>query len=456
MVTLSRIFGSGRNGRNSGPVPLPVFPTINANAIASKLRVDQRGAQRGVQSLPSSGDTGFDQVEQEIINRVEVIRKEGLNAYDEWVQVYKQRVARMNTIGATIKKAVNKAQTDFQTEILKCQGELQNMKKNVQDANIAFNNFRNENRINDAAHEESELPKWIAISLVIIVIESILNGVFFAEGHEMGLAGGIGNALAISVINVGLASLAGLVTRNFNHVRLWRRVIGTLSFLVAAGLALMLNFVVAHFRDVMTAAAWDQAAGRAVERAVAGSLPESIDAWLLALLGLLAAALAGWKTYGADHSYPGYGRISRKRKKNRESETELRQHAIEMLNYCRKNFDADFDDFRDKISDAVQAQSEWASLRKQRKSFLAQCDMVVNQLLTRYQNANRGQRDNLELPRHFGEEYSFPEASPTDVPPDLASLTGELKIIIDEALQRIQVAHEKAIRVFQLNGKPVI
>lgn len=456
MVTLSRIFGSGRNGRNLGSGPSPVFPALDANAIASELRVDQRGAQRGVQSLPSSDDTGFDQVEQEIVNRVEVIRNEGLNSYDEWVRVYKQRIARMNAVGATIKKVVSQAQTDFQTEIVKCQGDLQNTQKNVQDAEISFNNFREENRINDAAHEESELLKWIAISLGIIVVESALNGNFLAEGHEMGLAGGITFALGISVVNVGLASLAGLLTRNFNHVRLWRKVIGTLSFLVATGLALVFNFVVAHFRDAMTATAWDQAAGRAVDRALAGNLPESIDAWLLALLGLLAAALAGWKTYGADHPYPGYGRNSRKRKKNREKEAALRQHAVEMLDYCRKNFDTDFDDLRDKIGDAVQAQSEWASLRKQRKSFLAQCDMVVNQLLTRYQNANRGQRDNMEPPRHFGEEYRFPEVSPTDAPPDLASHTGKLEVIINEALQKIHVAHENAIRVFQLSGKPVI
>ena len=100
MFSLSRIFGSGQNQKNPGSDPLSVFPEVDADDIAAELRVEQRGAERGVENLPSTQDAGFDQVEQEIVNRVKSIRDEGLDACDEYARVYAQRTQQMDTSNA--------------------------------------------------------------------------------------------------------------------------------------------------------------------------------------------------------------------------------------------------------------------------------------------------------------------------------------------------------------------
>ncbi len=446
---LQSILGSGRNGRNLGPSGSSVFPNINVNGIATQLRVDQRGAQRGVKNQPSSQDTSFDKVEHEIVNQVKSIRDQGLKNCDDHARVYDKRITDGVGMEIQIRKVCDTTLTDFQAVVAKHQDDLDKAHEAERQADVALQQFRDYNRINDPPYDENGFPKWFAISLVIIAAESVLNGVFFAKAHEMGLAGGIGNALAISVVNVGLASLAGLVTRNFNHVEPWRKVIGTLSFLGAAGLALLFNFVVAHFRDAMTAAAWDQAAGRAVERAIAVHFPESIDAWLLALLGLLAAALAGWKTYGADHPYPGYGRISRKRKEAYETYYDKRETAITIVTEKRDEFNNKLSAANATINSAARARSEYKLLHKERSSFLQQCDQAVNGLLTRYRSANQSQRSQRP-PEHFKEEYYFPKIPPLDDLSSAMHLPGTgLEAVVGDSLQKIHSACEDAINAFQ-------
>lgn len=454
MSMLRRIFGLDRNGRSPGSAPLSFPPPINVAAIAVKLRVVQKGAQRGVQDLPPTKDTGFDEIEQEIIDHVESIRNKGLDDCDKLARFYTQLMST-NNVNMQIQSQCNVTVDDLEAAAKLNQGNLKISLKEYQDADVAFRQFRNNNSINDPAHGDNGFLKWFAVSLVIIAAESVLNGVFFAKAHEMGLAGGVGNALAISVVNVGLASLAGLVTRNFNHVRPWRKIIGALSFLGAACLALLFNFIVAHFRDAMTAAAWDQAAGRAVERAIAVHFPESIDAWLLALLGLLAAALAGWKTYGADHPYPGYGRISRKRNEAYETYCDKQETAIDSLKEIRNKFNNSLSAAQAGNKYAVQAIGQHASLLKQRDSFLQRCDNAVNGLLNSYRKANQGQRSQPP-PGHFHERYNFPEAPPMDGLPSEIRLpnTGLNAAVVDDSLKKVHDAFNDAINSIPAVDKP--
>ena len=151
-----------------------------------------------------------------------------------------------------------------------------------------------------------------------------MNGFFFAEANVAGLAGGAITALVISIVNVGAASIAGHACRQKNHVKLLRRFMGWLSLIVGVGLAVFINFLVGHFRDLTATVAWNEAAGAAFGRVVAGHVQmQSLDAWLLTGLGMLIAAFAGWKAYGALDPYPDYGRVSDNFDKKRREWSEI-------------------------------------------------------------------------------------------------------------------------------------
>ena len=138
-----------------------------------------------------------------------------------------------------------------------------------------------------------------------------MNGVFFAEANVAGLAGGTIVALVISIVNVGAASIAGHFYRQKNHARLLRRFVGWLTLFIGTCLTAFINFLVGHFRDLTATVPWNEAAGAAFGRVVAGHVQmQSLEAWLLTGLGLLIAAFAGWKAYGAIDPYPGYSRVS--------------------------------------------------------------------------------------------------------------------------------------------------
>ena len=191
-----------------------------------------------------------------------------------------------------------------------------------------------------------------------------------------------------------------------------------------------------------------------MERAIALLLPESIDAWLLALLGLLAAALAGWKTYGADHPYPGYGRISRKVKEDYEIYYEKRDNAITILTKKRNDFDNKLSNANAGIDDALRAKNEYAFLVKKQEAFLQQCDGAVNGLLTRYRGANQAKRTQPS-PAHFDEKYEFPKARSLDeLPSELKLPNTERTKEVSDALERIHSAYSDAIDAFPDVHKP--
>ena len=438
-----------------------IFPPIDAERVAADMELAKMGALRGGGNLPETEAGDFDEHELAIVNRVDGYRRQGLHRSSEHSRVYAERAGRATVVDADIRQAAAKAETDFQ-------GALGPLKERVRNAHnlrlqsaAALDDFRRENRVLRTAHEGGGIAQWLAVALLILLVESVLNGVFFSKAHEMGFAGGVAVALGISVINVGVASVCGYVIRNFNHIRSWRKTVGVFVFLFVALFAAAFNAFVAYFRDAMTRAqvAWDQAAGEAIGHIAAGRLPDSIDSWLLALLGVLATILAGWKAYGADDPYPGYGRVWRDDRASqdgyleeidevRDALTRIRDEAVNDLNMAHR-------EAQRRLDDARRAARELAALPDRRAQFLEECDRKANALLTTYREANRKRRTS-DPPAHFGKVFSFPPSSGGETPAPSGSFDGaageKLGEVVNGALDRINEACVQALASFEANG----
>lgn len=448
LAWLRRLFAPPR----AAPVVVSpgAFPDIDASRIALELDLRNEGARRGRRNLPDADDAGPDEIERAVVDRVGALRRQGLEHSSEHERVYRERIERGHALDAEIQDAANRAETEFRASAVRLNGDLEGKRNFLRDRKVELEIFQREHNIWREAHDGGGLAQWLALSLVIVLLESALNGVFFSNAHEMGLAGGAFTALGISIINVGGASLFGYLIRNFNHDRLWRKLTGFLSFAFVVSFAVSFNVFVANFRDAMTdaQASWDRAAGRAIDAIAAARLPESVDAWLLALLGCLATAIAGWKAYGAGDPFPGYGRVWRSWEDAQDDYQDTLIDAVDKLTETRDeasgNLKAAYERVRRDMRDAGRASGELVSLIERHKLFLDDCDAKVNFLLRSYREANRGQRTK-PAPGRFGDEFRFPPAPPPSVPQWIDE-NERFQKIVREATQRIHDAGAAAIK----------
>lgn len=159
-------------------------------------------------------------------------------------------------------------------------------------------------------------------------------------------------AMALSIMNIGLAVLAGSISRYVNHISGVRRALGLLAALALIALFLIAAGFAAHYRSaVLEIAATSQKSPVSVSKLPAlTTLAPSVDvdqwrasklaydhflgkglvftdvfSWLLIILVVLFGIIAGWKGYGVDDRYPRYGATSRRYKDHRDLYEQERQ-----------------------------------------------------------------------------------------------------------------------------------
>ena len=81
--------------------------------------------------------------------------------------------------------------------------------------------FRLKHRLKKVA--QTLARRWTTFGLlsILIAVELVLNGFFFAKGSEFGLLGGIGIAVGISIVNVIFSFMLGLWPARWINHRNW-------------------------------------------------------------------------------------------------------------------------------------------------------------------------------------------------------------------------------------------
>ena len=446
----------GREKKKPGAAPPDeIFPRVDFNAVRKRLRLEARGLEDGRAGRPAAdaASLNLNPVEGEIVAAIGAVRRQGLEEAAEHARVYRGRIAAGGAIGPGIRQITNDTETDFRREVDVRRNPLNAALDDLHRNEASLEQFKQDNNLHRVAYETGGLWKWAAICAVIILLESIMNGFFFAESSVAGLAGGTITALVISIVNVGSASIVGHACRQKNHIKILRVFMGWLSLVIGIGLAVFINFLVGHFRDLTATISWNDAAGAAFGRVVAGHVQmQSLDAWLLTGLGMLIAAFAGWKAYGALDPYPDYGRVSDNFDKKRREWQELREETfnalIETRDEAADKLNDECDKLRESFDDAKHAREGLLTLAGRRRDFLRECDRVAGDLLAVYREANRKARSAPE-PAYFRQGFHFdPEPEPDDPAPLDPEAVQQAVALVEEAVERIHRTCQSAMDSF--------
>lgn len=228
-----------------------VFPEILVNRIASDLKLEEAGGERGLANQPSSDATTFDSVENSIIDQVARYRREGLQAYEDHKRLYADRLSRVGEAHRELRIASDSARDSFFASALMSKSALVNAQRKVTDSFHHLSDFRQKNALIRPAKPMRIFPA-VALAIFFLVIESLLNSFLLAQAHEFGLLGGAITAALIAIVNIGVSGILGWQCRWINSVNATGRMRGYFTILVFVVFALMFNLMIGHFRDALS------------------------------------------------------------------------------------------------------------------------------------------------------------------------------------------------------------
>lgn len=288
---------------------------------------------------------------------------------------------------------------------------LNNAKKEERAVYRNYQLFIHQNKLTrEAVYPDSSVFHW-SIIFAAVLAESAVNSFFFAGASEIGLLGGLFQALLISLLNIGSALLIGSLVLPFkNHVdtrkQLWGRT-GTGIYIV---FIFMFNLAVAHYRTLIEESPLI-AGAETIPHLIREPLGINFEACNLLFLGMLFVIVALIKGYRSDDVYPGFGAIHRRYKESSNhhcSRLEAMKEIKQVIDEGSRETDAlarnarqHIRKYKDSIFESEEAVAKFSK-------YLESAESACNNALWQYREANMRVRSSKE-PAYFSERHSFGE-----------------------------------------------
>ena len=465
---------------------MPQAPTVKE--LVEQFKLKERARARGRDNQPAPDSHRLDTPETEVVEHCRDLFTDRLTEYNRDRTSFEERMRKLETAGADAAgrdSMVEQACLDMKEAVDEEQTELEDLARKAQQAIGDVHQFRREERLTrDAAYPEN---RWLLGGLlaVFVLVETAINGLFFGANVSGGMVAGTSYAVLVSLVNViMLGLLAAVLWRKTKHRDPVQKMTGWTGLLAVAAVALLLNLLVAHYREALAidyppepdAVVVDpEAASAGVEACWRG--PDEADAdqealclfmqnpvklggvysYLLLLIGISfwLAGTADW--FKLDDSYPGYGKRDRHRRK---AEKELSDRRAEMLENLKEIHDRATDHlertFTDPLDSWQLALNDFGSLERKYRDFAeyaTSLEASVRGALDIYRNANVEHRatGTPEPPawrEPWAAEWKFPgaptkEQSITVAKPEVEEMSGRLRAARKERRSRLLAALEE-------------
>ena len=425
---------------------MEVFPSIDTSRIASEMKLMSEGDARGKKDQPSADAQQFDHIETGVIERVEELRRKGLENYETNRRVYNERLARAGQASKEIEIAAGTARNDFGSQVQHSLSQIETSRERLLETFNWRNRFREIHKIEHPIRDFHGWVSLVSLSIIFIVSEAAINSYLFSKGNEFGLLGGMIAAVIVSLVNVGLATFLGFFSRYMNHSKLLKKLLGVASTLVWIFVMVSLNLAVAHFRDSLEIGVeWQQAAKNAIVSFREAPVQlNGIESWLLLALGIFISCIAFWKGTTAEDSYPGYYQVQLALDRARAEYEHALADALDDLEKRRNDAIDDLqeasEDVRHGIGEAIDALFGQSALDNHLETFLEQCELKCSHLIAIYRDANMAARRE-PAPPSFSKSYAFAKFKPSPIDlsrkADAEKETAKVRKTVDVAIKDI-------------------
>ena len=225
--------------------------TPTASSLVERFKLKERGRERGQQDQPQPTQPTLDNVEMEVVGYCDDLYAARRNEYHRHRSVLEERMQPPPSDRGADSLVENTCK-EMRDAVAEERPDLSRATREAQRAIGEVNRFRLEQGRNaDADYPESRMWHW-GILVALVVLESLVNGLFFGANVEGGLLAGTSYAVLISVVNVAVIGwLIAAMVRQVHHRDPRRRVGGLAGLAAVLAVAMFWNLFVAHYREAL-------------------------------------------------------------------------------------------------------------------------------------------------------------------------------------------------------------
>ena len=451
-------------GSRDGVLPsIQAFPPLDFEPLARELKLDERAAEAAGRNQPPSDSDHEDTAELDVRAEIERRARKAGEDYAAAKDLYEARIRRaLVSVNQriAIEAAGENALADFGVQVTDELNYLHAPRNEFREREQEFERFRRLNELYRLPVDVSRTRRIAGYLLLVlfVLVESILNGVFFATGSEGGLIGGVVQALGLSAINIGPAVLYALFGLPLlYHRRLIVKLVGLLATAAYVGWALAVNLVIAHFRDLYVVSA-----GRIdmpqmwADLATAPLQLQDPNSWLLAFLGLGLSIVAAIDAAQLDDKYPHFGAIGRRRDRASRAYAHAKNGCLTGLQATRDGAVADMTSVLNAMNNAeyelTLAVTGRTNLHRNFRAYLDHLADTHARLVRRYRETNAKARHDAAPPRfaRVPERPEFLNAGALDEMPELGfDERGKVLERMEFFIKEVNRKYEEAVQRFQ-------
>jgi hypothetical protein len=442
-----------------------IFLDLSVDRVAEEFRLAARGAERGEQNRPTSDAQTMDDVEHQIVERLEAHKQDANVIYLDHVHTYDERLTALSFEErfATIRQAAPEAVGDFRAEATVGRDELFVLRRRLNETEVERERFRARHRIERPARLASpgKLILKIGVLAILFIIEVVINGSFLAKANIGGLLGGAAQAVTFAALNIIASFFWGMVLiRLVNRRNYLLKLLGMLSFIAYLAFAIALNLTLSHLREIPPAVGLNDNVGQEVLHRLltAPYALTDINSWILFAIGFVFSLIAMADGLMFFDPYIGYAGLERRWIEATRQFAKARSELIERLRDIREDAT---EAMNEAARDLSVRRSEYDSLLQGRARLAQRFDQHQNQieqtcraLLEIYREANRRARSS-PAPDYFAKTYAMERISYAEGEPnasareDLRKMISDTQELLSRQIKAIHEAFDSAVRTYR-------
>ena len=442
-----------------------VFLDLNVDRVADELRLAERGSERGAQNRPTSDVQTLDDVEHQVVERIEAHKQDANAIYLDHVHIYDERLTALSFEErfATIQQAAPEAVGDFRAEATVGRDELFVLRRRLNESEVERERFRARHRIERPARLASpgKVILKTGVLAILFIIEVVINGSFLARANVGGLLGGAAQAVTFAALNIIASFFWGMVLiRLVNRRNYFLKLIGLLSFLAYLAFATALNLTLSHLREIPPAVSVSDRVGQEVlHRLLTAPYGlTDINSWILFTIGFIFSLIAMADGLLFFDPYIGYAGLERRWIDATRQFANARSELIERLRDIREDAT---EAMNEAARDLSVRRSEYDSLLQGRARLAQRFDHHQNQieqtcraLLEIYREANRRARS-TPAPDYFTKAYTVARIAYAGGEPNtsarehLRQMIAETQELLNQQIKAIHEAFDNAVRTYR-------
>jgi hypothetical protein len=440
-----------------------IFLDLSVQRIADDMQLVERGSKRGSQNRPTSDAQMLDDVEQQVVERIEAHKQDSYTIYLDHLHTYDERVTALSFEErfATIQQAAPEAVGDFRAEATVGRDELFVLRRRLNETEIEREQFRARHRIERPARLASpgKIVLKVGILAILFIIEVVINGSFLAKANIGGLLGGAAQAVTFAALNILASFFWGMaLIRLVNRRNYFLKLIGLLSFLAYFAFAIALNLTLSHLREIPPTVSVHGEVGQEVLHRLltAPQVLTDVNSWVFFAIGLIFSLIAMADGLMFYDPYMGYAGLERRwieatkqfataRGELIERLRDIREDATEVMNEAARDLSVR----RSEYDSLLQGRSRLAQRFSQHQN---QIEQAGRALLEIYREANRRERA-TKAPDYFTRPYAMDRIVYTSGDPDptarLRKMIAETQVLLSQQIKAIHDAFDSAMRTYR-------